>query len=71
MWGAGRLIADQLRVLYHVRNPDKKRMHFFHPIYYNNRVFTTPKQTCVKDKYPLYLIQDLKSLAKNAEENIC
>lgn len=46
-------------------------MHFFHPIYYNNRVFTTPKQTCVKDKYPLYLIQDLKSLAKNAEENIC
>ena len=63
--------GKQLGVLYHVRNLDKKECICFTP-FITLIVFLPPQNKLVlKEKYPLYLIQDLKSLAKNAEENIC
>lgn len=41
MWGAGTLIAMLVKSALPC-------MLFFHLIYYNDRVFTTPKQTCAK-----------------------
>ena len=54
MWGAG-----ALGVLYHVRNRDKKECISFTP-FITIIVFLPPENKLVlKDKYPLYLIQDL------------
>ena len=51
--------------------PRKKKSISFTP-FITIIVFLPPQnKLMVKDKYPLYLIQDLKSLAINAEENIC